>query len=199
MYSAENQLRTCASQTLPVWYALYTRHQHEKVIANILSNMGFEVFLPLYSAGRHWREANKQLLLPLFPSYVFIRGFLDRQLDALKTPGVYQVVGSGGRPAAIPETEIEAVRRTVTTSLRIEPHPFLNCGDRVRVKSGSLTGLEGILVRKKGLFRLVLSVEMLGKSVAVEVDVEKVERLARKRAPNAELSLISAVTASSTL
>jgi transcription antitermination factor NusG len=142
--------------------------------------MGFEVFLPLYSAGRHWREVNKQLLLPLFPSYVFIRGFLDRQLDALKTPGVYQVVGSGGRPAPISGTEIEAVRRTVTTSLRIEPHPFLNCGDRVRVKSGSLTGVEGILVRKKGLFRLVLSVEMLGKSVAVEVDVEKVERLARK-------------------
>ena len=159
------------------WYALYTRHQHEKAVANILSNKGFEVFLPLYTAAHRWKDRTKQLSLPLFPSYVFLWSCLDRRLDVLTTPGVHDFVGWGGRPAPIPQTEIEAVRRTVETALRVEPHPFLRCGDRVRVRHGSLAGIEGILVRKKGLFRLVLSVEMLAKSVAVEMDVSAVERV----------------------
>ncbi len=160
------------------WYALYTRHQHEKAVAQILSNKGFEIFLPLYTVAHRWQDRTKQLLLPLFPCYVFLRGELDRRLQILTTPGVHTIVGWAGRPAVIPEVEIDAVRRMVESSLRVEPHPFLKCGDWVRVRSGPLQGLEGILVRKKNLLRLVLSVEVLGRSAAVEVDVCMVERVA---------------------
>lgn len=162
------------------WYALYTRHQHEKAVAGILSNKGFEIFLPLYAAVRHWKDRVKHLTLPLFPSYVFLRGGLDRRIQVVSTPGVFALVGHAGRPAPIPEVEINAVRKMVESSLRAEPHPFLKCGDRVRVKSGPLEGLEGILVRKKTLFRLVLSVEMLNQSAAVEVDASAVEPVSRR-------------------
>jgi transcription antitermination factor NusG len=158
------------------WYALYTRHQHEKTIARILSNKGHEVFLPLYSTSHRWQDRTKQLYLPLFPGYVFLRGGLDRRLQILSTPGVYAIVGCAGRPAVIPQAEIEAVYRLVESPLRVEPHPFLKYGERVRVKSGPLQGLEGILVARKNLFRLIISVEMLGRSAAVEVDIRSVEQ-----------------------
>ena len=177
---AETEGNRIAAETPALWYALYTRHQHEKVIANALTNKGFDVFLPLYVAGRQWKDRTKQLSLPLFPCYVFLRDSLVRRLDVLKTPGVRQIVSSSGRPAEIPNTEIEAIRTAFNTSLKMEPYPLLQCGDIARVKTGPLAGLEGILVRKKKLFRLVLSVEMLGKAVAVEVDGYQVERLARK-------------------
>jgi transcription antitermination factor NusG len=160
------------------WYALHTRHQHEKAVAQILSNKGFEMFLPLYTVAHRWQDRTKQLLLPLFPCYVFIQVGLDRRLQILTTPGVYTIVGWAGRPAVIPQAEIDAVRRVIESFLRVEPHPFLKCGDWVRVKSGPLQGLEGILIRKKNLFRLVLSIELLGRSAAVEVDVWMVERVA---------------------
>jgi transcription antitermination factor NusG len=161
----------------PAWHALYTRHQHEKVAAQILTNNGFEVFLPLYTAVRHWKDRVKQLSLPLFPCYVFIRGGAERSGEVVTTPGVHGFVQCGSRRAAIAEEEIEAVRQVVQRSNSVEPHPYLKCGDRVRVEAGPLAGIEGILVRKKNLFRLVLSVELLEKSVAVEVDVGMVERV----------------------
>jgi transcription antitermination factor NusG len=98
-------------------------------------------------------------------------------LNILTTPGVHSLVSWGGRPADIPEYEIEAVRRLVESPLRIQKHPFIKCGDRVRIKSGPLEGIEGILVRNKSAYRLVLSVEMLARSAAVEVDVNMVERV----------------------
>jgi len=164
------------------WHALYTRHQHEKVVARVLENKGFEIFLPLYPTARRWKDRTQLLSLPLFPCYVFLRGGLDRWLDIILTPGIHSFVGSDGQPAAIPETEIEDVRKGVQKGVRVEPHPFLRCGDRVRVKSGPLEGLEGILVRKKNLFRLVLSVEFLEKSVALEIDAWAVERITRPKA-----------------
>lgn len=159
------------------WYALYTRHQHEKTAAWILSNKGLEIFLPLYSDTRRWKDRVKQISLPLFPCYLFLRGPVERWHSVLMTPGVSTVVEFAGQPAAIPSSEIDAVRQVLAGSLRAEPHPFLKCGDRVRVKAGPLEGLEGILVSKKNLFRLVLSVELLQRSVAVEVDVSMVERV----------------------
>ena len=159
------------------WHALYTRHQHENVIAQALSGKGFEVFLPQYRTVHRWKDRQKELLLPLFPNYVFIRGGLDRMLSIVTTPGVHSLVSWGGRAADIPSEEIEAVRRLVESPLQVEPHSFLKCGDLVRIKSGPLEGIEGILVRKTRGFRLVLSVQMLSKSAAVEVDVSMVERL----------------------
>jgi len=167
------------------WYAIYTRHQHEKVISQILTAKGLEVFLPLYNSTRRWKDRTVHLSLPLFPCYLFLRGMEDRRLDVVTTPGIVSVLSVNGEPAVIPESEIEAVRKAIEWGNRVEPHPFLRCGDRVRVISGPLQGLEGILVRKKNLYRLVLSVELLERSAAVEVDVSSVERVAsgRHRSP----------------
>ncbi len=150
------------------WYALYTRHQHEKVVARILSNKGFETFLPLYNVTHRWQDRIKQLSLPLFPCYVFLKDALERRLEIVTTPGVYSVIGNAGRPATIPDQEIEAIRQAIDSKFAVEPYPFLKCGDHVRVKSGPLEGIEGILVRKKNSFRLILSIELLGRSVSAE-------------------------------
>jgi transcription antitermination factor NusG len=157
------------------WYAIYTRHQHEKTVAESLTNNGIEVFLPTYGVVRQWKDRTKNLLMPLFPSYVFLHGGLDRRVKVLSTPGVYSFVSVAGQPAAIHEAEIEAIRKAVTSGLRAEPFPFLQCGDRVRVKTGPLMGIEGILIRKKATYRLILSAELLQKSIAVEVDAFTVE------------------------
>jgi transcription antitermination factor NusG len=160
------------------WYAIYTRHQHEKAIAQILSAKGLQVFLPLYNATRRWKDRTVHLELPLFPCYLFLRGMKERRLEVVTTSGIVSIVSINGEPAPIPESEIESVRKAIEWGNRVEPHPFLRCGDRVRVISGPLKGLEGILVRKKNFYRLVLSVEILERSAAVEVDVSAVERVA---------------------
>jgi transcription antitermination factor NusG len=163
----------------PDWYALYTRHQHEKVVDRILSSKGFETFLPVYKAVHRWKDRNKQLLLPLFPSYVFVRSYLERRVEIRSTPGVFGFVGTEGRPSSISMEEIESVRFVVESSFRVEPHPFLNCGERVRIITGPLEGVEGVLIRKKNAFRLVLSIRILGRSAAVEIDDATVEKVSR--------------------
>jgi len=165
------------------WYAIYTRHQHERTVAGILAAKGFETLLPLYSSVRRWKDRRKLLFLPLFPCYVFVKTDRERRVDIVSTPGVYALVSRAGQPTAIPPVEIDAVRRAIESGACVEPHPLLEYGDWVRVKCGPLAGIEGILVRKKNLYRLVLAVEMLGKAVAVEVDAFLVERLNSKR-PN---------------
>jgi len=177
MLSTEEIANLAGGPCISRWHALYTRHQHENVVAQALLGKGFEVFLPQYRAVHRWKDRQKELLLPLFPNYVFIHGGLDRMLNIVTTPGVHSLISWGGRPADIPSEEIEAVRRLVESPLHVEPHPFLKCGDLVRIKSGPLEGIEGILVRKTRGYRLVLSVEMLSKSAAVEVDVSMVERV----------------------
>ncbi len=166
---------------MPSWYAVYTRHQHEKVVAQILNSKGFETFLPLYSAIRRWSDRTKSRLFPFFPCYVFLNAHLSRQFDVVTTPGVHNLVSVAGRPAVIAADEIAAMRRVEATG-RLEPHPFLRSGDWVRVRSGALEGIEGMLSRKKNSLRLVLSVELLEKSVAVEVDSSAVERVTRSGA-----------------
>lgn len=163
------------------WHVLYTRHQHEKVIAQMLSNKGFQVFLPLYLTVRRWGRRQKELSLPLFPGYLFIRGGLERQLMILTTPGIHMILMNAGLAAVVPDAEVDSIRKAVESRHRLEPHPFLKCGDRVRVRSGPLEGVEGVLIRKKNLFRLVLSVELLAQSASVEVDAATIEPV-RQRA-----------------
>ncbi len=170
-------LRDTQAANTAGWYAIYTRHQHEKSVAHILTVKGFEIFLPLYTAVHRWKDRSKELSLPLFPCYVFLRGGLKRRWQILATPGVHALVGASGQPASIPQSEIDAVQQVVQRSHRVEPYPFLKCGDWVRIKFGPFEGIEGILVRRKNLFRLVLSVSMLQKSVAVEIDSIMVERV----------------------
>lgn len=159
------------------WYAVYTRHQHEKAVAENLFGRGLEIFLPVYQAVRQWSDRQKRISLPLFPCYVFFRGNLDRRERVLSTPGVHSIVGFAGQPAAIDKSQIDAIRLAVESSLQVEPHPFLRTGDRVRVKFGPLMGIEGILMRKRSFTRLILSAELLQKSVSVEVDASCIERI----------------------
>ena len=159
------------------WYAIYTRHQHEKMVAQILTSKGFEAFLPLYETTHNWKDRTKALSLPLFPCYVFLKGGLERRLQIVTTPGMYGIVSSGGQPAAIPDIEIEAIRRVVESGVPVETHPYLKCGNWVRIKCGPLAGIQGILVRKKNISRLVLSVEILGTAAAMEVAAFQVEAI----------------------
>jgi transcription antitermination factor NusG len=176
------------------WWALYTRHQHEKVVAEMLTAKGFEVFLPVYDSIRRWKDRRKVLSLPLFPCYVFVRGGLDRRLQVVSTPGVHMLLTRGEQIAVVPEDEIGSIRKAVEGSFRVEPHPFLKVGERVRVTRGSLTGVEGILVRKKNLYRLVLSVDMLAQSVGVEVDASDVEPVQPEPNGKGALSIVLPLT-----
>src|SRR5208282_1798589 len=169
--TAENQ-RSDSS-----WYALYTRHQHEKMVDQVLTNKGFDTFLPLYATTHNWKDRTKSLTMPLFPCYVFLKGGIERRLQILTTPGLYGLVSNAGQPATILDIEIEAIRRVVESGARVEAHPFLKCGNRVRVKCGPLAGIEGILVRKKNVSRLVLSGEILGTAAAIEVAAFQVEEV----------------------
>jgi transcription antitermination factor NusG len=152
------------------WHAVHTRYRHEKVVDELLTREGFETFLPLYMVVHRWKDRTKKLSVPLFPNYVFVRGVGGHTLRILKTPGVCSIVGSVGRPGVLPDSEIAAIRQVVDNSLPVEPHPFLTSGDWVRIQAGPLAGLEGILVRTQNRIRFLLSLETLGRSVAVEIE-----------------------------
>lgn len=177
-----------------LWHAVYTRHQHEKMVSHLLASKGFETFLPLYAAAHRWKDRTKIVSLPLFPCYVFLKVRGDRLLNILTTPGVHTIVSSAGRPLTIPGKEIEDLRLAVRSGAPIQPHRLLNRGDRVRVKAGSLAGVEGILLRHKNVCRVILSVEILGKAAAVEVDALLLERVKSDRLEKSCRSRSAAVT-----
>ena len=189
MRPGEGQFAGCGPEF--AWYAAYTRYQHEKVVAEILTSKGFETFLPLYNATHRWKDRFKRLSLPLFPCYVFLRGPSRRRLEIVTTPGLHWLVGCAGRPSEIPAAEVEALRRAIEEGVKVEPYPFLNYGDLVRVKSGPLAGIEGILVRRKNRSRLVLSIELLQKSAMLEVDGFVVERVRGEKTALAARSVLN--------
>lgn len=159
------------------WYALYTRHQHERSVAEHLHLAGFHVFLPLYREVHQWRDRRKFVTLPLFPGYVFFAGDLHRRFEILNTPGVFSFVTCGSRLGIIPAAELEAIRRAVTLTRSPQPHPYLQSGERVRVCSGLLAGMEGIVERRKDSLRIIISVEMLRRSVSVDLEEVLLERI----------------------
>src|SRR5438874_12427848 len=150
-----------AAYVEPNWYVAYTRANHEKRVAEQLERRAVEYLLPFYTSVRRWKDRRVQLELPLFPGYVFFRLPLRDRLRVLEVPGVVRLVGFNGHPAALPQKEIEALRESIARQLKVEPHPYLTVGRRVRIKSGPLSGLDGILIRRKGTYRVVLSIEMI--------------------------------------
>jgi transcription antitermination factor NusG len=166
----------------PRWSALHTRYQHEKAVESLLTAKGFETFLPTYDRVRRWKDRNKRIAEALFPGYLFVANVEERRLQAITTPGVCAVVSAGGVPAVIPTDEIETIRKSVSDPSRVAPHPYLEKGDTVRVEWGPLAGVEGILVRTKDSFRLVVSIEILGRAAAVEIDASCVEKIKRGQA-----------------
>lgn len=160
------------------WYALYTAPRHEKSVADQINRRGISCFLPVYRSTRRWKDRRKELAMVLFPGYVFVRVALQDRLQVLQLPGAVRLVTFNGRPVALPEQEIELLRSRLSNTHVMEPHPYLRVGRRIRVRSGPLQGLEGIIVRKKDRCRLVFSIDLIMRSVAVEVDEDEVDFLA---------------------
>jgi transcription antitermination factor NusG len=159
------------------WYAAYTCPRHEKYVAQQLVHRHIGSFLPLYSSVRRWKDRRKRIDLPLFPGYVFVQMNERNRLDILRLPGVVQLVCFQGKPAAIAPAEIEALRRGTTGSVVVHPHPYLKEGRKVRIVGGPMTGTEGIFVRRKHQTRLVISISLIQRSVAMEVGEADVEPL----------------------
>lgn len=160
----------------PFWYALYTRSRHEKFVAAELRKKGIETFLPLRKVERHWSDRIKTIEDPIFSGYLFVRTPLRNQLDILKTRGSVRLVGFNSHPSPIPEKAIEALHRFLNEEIAMDPYPHLAAGDRVYVRSGTLRGVEGFIVRKNKHTRLVISLDLLLQSVSVEIDEALVEK-----------------------
>jgi len=164
-----------ASQVEPHWYAAYTCANHEKRVAAELGARSVEHFLPLYGSMRRWKDRRVHLKLPLFPGYVFVRLPLCERLRVVQIPSVVRLVGFGELPVALPDAEIELMRSGLSQSTSAEPHPYLTVGRRVLIAAGPFAGLEGILKRKKGSLRVVVSVELIQRSIMMDVDASDVK------------------------
>ena len=152
------------------WFAVGVKSQHEKTIATMMRNKGLEEFLPTYKSRHRWSDRYQSVELPLFPGYVFCRLDPKYRLPVLIVPGVLHFVGLGRIPVPIDDEEIERIQSAVRSGLRLEPTAYLNVGQRVRLEDGPLTGLEGILIEIRKQYRVVVSLTLLQRSVAVEIE-----------------------------
>jgi transcription antitermination factor NusG len=159
------------------WYAIYVRQRYEKIVASHLSGQGYEVFLPTYQSRRRWSDRTKTIELPLFSSYTFCRFDFQQRLPILRAPGVNFIVGFGRTPVPVDVKELDAVRLVINSGLLCEPWPFLKAGHSVRVEYGPLAGLEGLVLNVKDSYRLIISINILGRSVSVELDRDSVKRI----------------------
>jgi transcription antitermination factor NusG len=156
------------------WYALRTKSRHEKVVRDQLSTQGIEPLLPTVKRLSQWKDRKKEIEVPLFSGYCFVRFAQQERLPVQKVIGVVEIVGSGSRPEPIPEEEIDALRRLMTGVLPYDPHPYLHEGMQVEVVRGPLQGVHGVLLRKDKRHRLVLGVHLIQQAAAVEIDVNDV-------------------------
>src|SRR5438045_3434869 len=152
------------------WYALTVKPRHERTAAQHLHQQDLEEFSPTYREKRRWHDRTKDLEVHLFPGYVFCRFTYQQRLSVLNTPGVTSVVGFGKTPAPIPPDEIAALQRIVSSGARAVPWPYVRVGEKVRIEEGALSGVTGTLLREKDVWRVVVCVELLQRSVAVEID-----------------------------
>jgi transcription antitermination factor NusG len=159
------------------WYALQVWSRKESSVSTHLRGLGFECFLPTYKSQRQWSDRVKEFEQPLFPGYLFCRFDFQNRRPLVMAPGVLQIVGNGKQPIPVPREEIERIQLAVNSDALRQPWPYIEVGERVRVNHGSLRGLEGILINFKGSHRVVLSVSLLQRSVAVEVDLAWVTAL----------------------
>jgi transcription antitermination factor NusG len=165
------------TETNASWYAIRTRSRHEKVAARELDAFGIPVFLPLVTSLRQWSDRRTKVEMPLFPGYAFVRvDFLSgERVRVLQATGVVNFVGPNPATATIPEEQIASIRTILLRKIPVSDHPFLTLGQRIRVRSGSLSGVEGILVAVKGTRTLVISVEPIQRSVSITLDDYDVE------------------------
>ncbi len=159
------------------WYAAYTCANHEKRASTHISQRGFECFFPTYSTVRRWSDRRVELEMPLFPGYIFVHLDLCDRLKVLQAPGVARIVGFGGQPVALPDEQINLLRAGLDAGLHFQPHPYLTIGRRVRLKSGPLAGIQGILRRHRGNLRVLISIELIQRALLVDADVADVEEI----------------------
>jgi transcription antitermination factor NusG len=174
------------------WFALQVRSRREFPISTYLKGQGYECFLPMYTSTRRWSDRVKEVEQPLFPGYLFCRFDLHNRGPILMTPGIHQIVGVGRTPMPVEENEMESIRQALASGLPSQPWPYLELGQRVRVNHGSLKDLEGILINFKGSNRVVLSVSLLQRSVAMEIDLSWVIPLNEAKATSRVLGERSA-------
>ena len=158
----------------PRWYAAHVCSRHEKRVAQELEKRTIQYYLPLYKKTSRWKDRRVVLNLPLFPGYVFVRIPLSERLRLLTAPGVVRLVAFQGRPAPLPEEEMERLRDGLR-SVCAEPYPFLTAGRRVRIVQGALAGLEGVLLRRRGRYRFVISLDLIQRSICVDVDADSLQ------------------------
>jgi transcription antitermination factor NusG len=166
----------------PGWFALQVRSRWESSTALLLSGKGYQTLLPTYQTKKRWNGRLRQLNAPLFPGYVFCQFDALNRLPILITPGVIAVVGRGRVPVAVDDAEITAIQTIVSSGVPAEPWPYLEIGQRIRIESDVLYGLEGVLIKFKGNHRIVVSVSLLRRSVALEIDRSCVSPLGPTRA-----------------
>ena len=171
----------CSVQQPLPWFALYVRSKQEHSVSAGLRGRGYEEFLPLYRSTRNWSDRQKELDLPLFPGYVFCRLNVNHRQPVISVPGVVSILGLGRVPVPVPEEEVIAVQRVVQSGVMAVPWPFLQAGERVLIERGPLVGIEGTLVEIKSRLRLVLSIELLQRSVAAEVSRSWVRPIPNRR------------------
>ena len=159
----------------PHWYAVYTRARHEKRVEEQLTRKSVETLLPIYETVRRWKNGRHRVQFPLFPGYAFVRIALKDRMEVMKVPGIVRLVGFNGKPAPLPDQEIEGLRRGLAAGVEVRPHPYLTVGRRVCVVSGPLQGMRGILVRRKSQLRVVVSLELIMRSMIADVDVADIQ------------------------
>jgi transcription antitermination factor NusG len=159
------------------WYVVRVRTKYERLIARHLTQQEINCFLPVYRSVRRWKDRRKELEMALFPGYVFVKVNAGGRLGVLRAPGVLGFVTFQGRPAPVPGSEIKALESTMSAGLAPQPHPYLRQGRKVRVKSGPLLDTEGVLIRRRDGFRLVLSINLISRAVMLEIDEADVEPL----------------------
>ncbi|HUX09294.1 MAG TPA: UpxY family transcription antiterminator [Terriglobia bacterium] len=177
MKTTQNLPTPPADYTEVRWYAAYTCSHHEKRVAEQLRQKSVEHFLPVYETVRRRKDRRVRLEMPLFPGYVFVHLALCHRLPVLQIPSLVQLVRFNGTPAALPDDDIECMRRGLERGVRAEPHPYLTAGRRVQIRSGPFEGRQGILLRRKGKLRVVLSIDLIARSVVTDVDEADVEAL----------------------
>lgn len=158
----------------PHWYAIRTRSRHEKLVRDQLDKQGIEPLLPTVKRLSQWKDRKKEIEVPLFSGYCFVRFSQQEKLPVQQVAGVVEIVGNGSRPEPIPEEEIDALRRLMTSVLPYDPHPYLHEGMNVEVVRGPLQGIHGILLRKEKRHRLIIGVHLIQQAAAVEIDVNDV-------------------------
>jgi transcription antitermination factor NusG len=170
------------------WYAVYTYPRHEKAVTEQLESKSIETFLPTFLSESHWKDRRVRIPTPVFPGYVFSRINLSERSKVLSARGVIRLLSFNGTPAPIDDLEIEALKLCMERCVTLEPYPFVEVGDRVRVRSGVLEGLEGLVSRCKNERRLIVPITLIHQSVAIEIDVQLLELLDAKTVSQHRLS-----------